>query len=130
MKFDLFIVIFGIFTLSNAVTLLDGWMHGWMAFKVRAKYCWKCEKENQINEYVFQISNDFFFQFKHAKRYKNFFEDARRRNIYVENSKKVREHNQRFDRGEVTYRLALNKYSDLTNEEFISLLTGLKTSSR
>lgn len=51
-------------------------------------------------------------------------------NIYLENSNRVRQHNEQYSRGEVSYRFGLNEYSDLTHEEFVSKMNGLKTSLR
>ncbi|XP_055297299.1 procathepsin L-like [Sitodiplosis mosellana] len=79
---------------------------------------------------LFDIHDWITYKFKHGKGYRNYFEDTRRMNIYLENSIRVRQHNERFNRGEVSYRYGLNKYSDLTHEEFVSEMNGLRTSLR
>lgn len=63
---------------------------------------------------------------KHSKRYTNFFEDSRRMNTYIENRRRIDEHNQLFDSGNVTYRMSLNEYSDLSHDEFVAQMNGAK----
>lgn len=45
--------------------------------------------------------------------------------IFFENLKEISEHNDLFDKGVVTYRLNVNSYGDLTNEEFLRKMNGL-----
>lgn len=47
-----------------------------------------------------------------------------RLSIFMENKAKIDRHNQEFEKGKVSYELALNEYADLTQEEFISKMTG------
>lgn len=61
---------------------------------------------------------------KHSKRYGSFFEDGRRMNTYLENRRMIDEHNRLYDSGNVTYRMNLNEYSDLSNEEFAAHMYG------
>lgn len=44
--------------------------------------------------------------------------------IYMENKNKINKHNQRYHRGEVTYKLAMNKYGDLLHHEFVKHMNG------
>lgn len=44
-----------------------------------------------------------------------------RKNIFVGNYRLINEHNERFDKGEVTYSLAVNKFADWTPEEIKTL---------
>lgn len=67
---------------------------------------------------------------QHSKFYQNFSEDSRRMNIYLQNRDTINQHNMRYQRGQTTYRMALNKYSDLTHEEYITQMTGLMPSLR
>ncbi|XP_063700984.1 cystein proteinase inhibitor protein salarin-like [Culicoides brevitarsis] len=64
--------------------------------------------------------------------YKKFFEktyegeeDEKRKAIYVENKKKVQEHNKLYKTGEVSYSLGINQFSDKTEEEFKKTHTGV-----
>ncbi|CAF1401866.1 unnamed protein product [Adineta ricciae] len=49
-----------------------------------------------------------------------------RRTIWGKNLKLVEEHNQRADLGLHSYRLGMNKFADLTNEEFVKLLNDVQ----
>ncbi|XP_053386829.1 procathepsin L-like isoform X2 [Mercenaria mercenaria] len=53
-------------------------------------------------------------------------EEERRRQIWESNIKYIELHNLEADRGLHTYRLGMNKYGDMTNEEFVSVMNGYK----
>ncbi|CAF1474601.1 unnamed protein product, partial [Adineta ricciae] len=55
------------------------------------------------------------------KSYTN-VEERLRRMIWEKNLELVEEHNRRADLGLHTYRLGMNQFADLTNEEFVKLL--------
>lgn len=67
---------------------------------------------------------------QHTKRYFSFVEDSRRMNTYFEQRNRIAEHNQRYDRGQVTYRMGLNAYSDMTQEEFVDHMNGARRPTR
>lgn len=46
--------------------------------------------------------------------------------IWLENKHKITEHNQQYDNGIVSFRMDLNKYSDLSHTETFSKLKGRK----
>ncbi|XP_034256094.1 uncharacterized protein LOC117654060 isoform X3 [Thrips palmi] len=54
----------------------------------------------------------------HNKQYESAAEEGRRYSVFLDNKKHVEEHNAKFNKGEVSYALGLNAFSDLTNEEF------------
>ncbi|XP_047990563.1 procathepsin L-like [Leguminivora glycinivorella] len=58
------------------------------------------------------------FKQEHNKRYKSAVEEMHRLQNYVHNQMKIMEHNHRFEQGQVSYKLKLNQYSDLDDEEF------------
>lgn len=64
------------------------------------------------------------FKQEHNKHYKNAAEEQKRKQIFEDNLKEVNEHNEQFKAGKVTYQKGLNEYSDLTNKEFQSRMTG------
>jgi cathepsin L len=64
------------------------------------------------------------FKIKHGKQYDNETEERFRMKIFMENSHKVAKHNKLYEQGLVTYKLGLNKYSDLLHHEFVSILNG------
>ncbi|GAB6025451.1 hypothetical protein CHUAL_011196 [Chamberlinius hualienensis] len=69
-------------------------------------------------------SNDEFqsFKLKYGKIYKNAPEEANRRQIFFDNKAKVEAHNVLFKEGKSTFTMGINKYSDMTYEEFSSVV--------
>lgn len=64
------------------------------------------------------------------RQYRKFYEDQAeedyRCSVFAQNYLEIEQHNFRHARGLETYTLEINKYSDLTNEEFMEKYTGLK----
>ena len=54
---------------------------------------------------------------KCIKKY-NLKEEESRRAIFENNVKRINDHNLHYDLGLISYRLGLNKFADMTNEEF------------
>ncbi|KAK3431212.1 hypothetical protein EUGRSUZ_E02741 [Eucalyptus grandis] len=63
---------------------------------------------------------------RHERDYKDVAEKAKRLKIFSENLRFVEEFNGAANR---TYKVGLNKFSDLTNEEFVAAYTGYKLPS-
>lgn len=57
------------------------------------------------------------FKLKFNKTYETFSENANRFRIFKKNLGKFREHNTRFERGDVTFRMGVNRDADMTFEE-------------
>ncbi|XP_015791309.1 cathepsin L1 [Tetranychus urticae] len=70
------------------------------------------------------------FKAKHHKVYAGESEEAWRKSVFLNNLKKIKAHNERADNGEHTYRLGVNKFADLTFEEFKAAYLGFKKSNR
>ncbi|XP_015788835.1 cathepsin L1 [Tetranychus urticae] len=68
------------------------------------------------------------FKAKHNKVYADEREEAWRKTVFLNNLKKIKAHNERANNGEHTYRLGVNKFADLTYEEFKSAYLGFKKS--
>lgn len=62
--------------------------------------------------------NVFFLQNKFKKTYDTADEDLKRKEIYFQNKQYVEEHNKRHETGEVTWKMGINQFSDLSKEEF------------
>ncbi|KAF7268185.1 hypothetical protein GWI33_018647 [Rhynchophorus ferrugineus] len=62
------------------------------------------------------------FKVDHSKLYQNETEEAKRFKIFQDNLKEIEEHNRLFENGKVTYSLGINKFSDMTQEEFSRML--------
>lgn len=59
------------------------------------------------------------------RKYLDAAEDLRRMKIFLEHRKDVLEHNKRYDKGEVSFTMNLNAYSDMSIEEFRTQMNGL-----
>ncbi|XP_050302733.1 cathepsin L-like proteinase [Anthonomus grandis grandis] len=65
------------------------------------------------------------FKAKHAKTYPTKTEEARRYKIFKSNVESIKEHNLKYERGEVTWYQAINHMSDWTVKEFRQLLGAM-----
>ncbi|KAH8304085.1 hypothetical protein KR059_000168 [Drosophila kikkawai] len=68
------------------------------------------------------------FTKEHRKNYQDKDVEQLRYMIFNENRIKIAEHNRRFANGEVSFKMAINEYSDLMSQEFSDLMTGLSFS--
>lgn len=57
---------------------------------------------------------------KYGKKYKNVVEEQARMKIFMENKKEVERHNKLFKKKRVSYEKGLNKFSDMSDDEFYS----------
>lgn len=64
------------------------------------------------------------YKTKFEKSYEGQDEEQQRKATYFENVKTMEEHNQKFEKGEVTWSMGINQFSDLTKEEFKNRHTG------
>jgi len=77
-----------------------------------------------------QLNNAWtLFKHVHQKQYNSFEEETTRRNIWETNLDKIRQHNLEADIGIHTYSLGMNRFGDLTHEEFKKQMNGFKVSS-
>ncbi|XP_034101935.1 procathepsin L-like [Drosophila albomicans] len=68
------------------------------------------------------------FKVEHKKSYDSKYEEQLRLQIFKDNKKLIDRHNKRYVAGEKTYKMGVNKFTDLTQEEFkISLLSSLNS---
>ncbi|CAH2085102.1 unnamed protein product [Euphydryas editha] len=70
------------------------------------------------------------FKLEYEKTYENEEEERNRMMIFLSNKYRVYKHNQLFERGQVTFRLGLNKYSDMFHDEFVRTLNGFKNTAK
>lgn len=59
-----------------------------------------------------------YVQAQHGKSYNSITEEKLRYSIFTENVQKINNHNKKFDKGETTYKMAVNQFADMTEEEF------------
>lgn len=77
---------------------------------------------SQSLKYLFFL----FYKATHQKKYESPTEDLWRMEIFLKNLQMVNKHNERFDRGEETYSMAINQFSDrLPGEISKGLLNGV-----
>ena len=69
------------------------------------------------------------FKITHKKTYHNEHEENLRFEIFRDNKHKIARHNQRFQNGEVTYAVDVNKYADLLPREFAERMNGFNRST-
>ncbi|CAH1101124.1 unnamed protein product [Psylliodes chrysocephalus] len=69
------------------------------------------------------------FKTKFNKNYGTPEEEQHRLEVFLENSKKIDAHNEKFAKGEVSYSQGLNQFSDLTAEEWKNRNHGLKNTN-
>ncbi|KAG8293399.1 Cathepsin L [Homalodisca vitripennis] len=68
------------------------------------------------------------FQLQHNKTYSTDMEEKFRMKIFMDNKNKIAKHNTRFERGQVSFKLAMNHYGDMLHHEFVSTVNGFRRS--
>ncbi|XP_074662876.1 procathepsin L-like [Tubulanus polymorphus] len=66
------------------------------------------------------------FKSKHGKIYESVKEDMRRFGIFIVNLIHIEEHNKLHKQGLKSYTLGVNKYADMSHEEFVKTMNGLQ----
>ncbi|CAH1392193.1 unnamed protein product [Nezara viridula] len=69
------------------------------------------------------------FKAEHKKKYASAYEENLRMSIFRENIKEIEEHNAKYAKGEVAYSLKINKFGDLSPEEFSAKFNGYQKNS-
>lgn len=67
----------------------------------------------------------FLLQTEHNKSYTDPAEDTQRKEIFEANLALIKEHNEKYKKGEVSYELGVNQFSDRKDEE-LAKMTGKK----
>ncbi|XP_024878461.1 cathepsin L1 [Temnothorax curvispinosus] len=70
----------------------------------------------------------FIFKTHHKKVYQSPIEEGYRMKIFLDNTRKIAEHNRKYEMKEVPYKLGMNKYGDMLHHEFVSTLNGFNKS--
>lgn len=69
------------------------------------------------------------FKAEHRKVYKSDVEENFRLKILLENRHKVAKHNAQYEMGNRTFKLKVNKYSDMLHQEFVHTFNGFNKST-
>ncbi|KAG5314755.1 CATL protein, partial [Acromyrmex insinuator] len=72
----------------------------------------------------------FIFKTHHKKIYKSSVEEGYRMKIFLDNKRKIAEHNRKYELNEVPYKLGMNKYGDMLHHEFVNTLNGFNKSEK
>ncbi|XP_074111599.1 cathepsin L [Cotesia typhae] len=64
------------------------------------------------------------FKIQHKKQYENDVEEGFRMKIYMDNKHKIAQHNAKYEKGLVSYKLAINKFGDMLHHDFIRMMNG------
>lgn len=64
------------------------------------------------------------YKLKHGKTYLNVAEETKRFNIWKNHLAIVHKHNEEFKMGKHSFTMAMNKYADMTNQEFVAMFNG------
>jgi len=64
---------------------------------------------------------------KYSKEYETGSEELARFNIWKDNLERVMNHNARYDVGLETFFLSMNKFADMTSQEFAAQRNGLRS---
>jgi cathepsin L len=70
------------------------------------------------------------FKTTHNKSYDSTEEETSRFHVFVDNHRKIETHNREYEAGRKSFQLGMNKFGDMTNEEFRSHMNGYKRSLR
>lgn len=70
------------------------------------------------------------FKSMYDKRYANDTEEFFRKNIFLENKKKIARHNMRAANGFHSYHLGMNQFGDMLHHEFVRIMNGFKKELR
>ncbi|KAG7153879.1 Digestive cysteine proteinase 3-like 4 [Homarus americanus] len=70
------------------------------------------------------------FKAQHGRKYVDAEEELFRQRVFQKNEQFIEDFNKKFERGEVTFNVAMNQFGDMTNEEFNAVMKGYKMGSR
>ncbi|KAJ8943312.1 hypothetical protein NQ318_004753 [Aromia moschata] len=68
------------------------------------------------------------FKTKYGKMYRSSLEEVKRHSIFLDNLKKIEEHNEKYKIGNSSYEMGINEFADVTTEEFLEKLNYAKRS--
>ncbi|KAJ8883220.1 hypothetical protein PR048_015060 [Dryococelus australis] len=69
-----------------------------------------------------------YLQIKYGKKYSNAAEERFRFKVFLHNMQTIAEHNDRYERGEVTFKMGMNKYGDMWSDLPLTKANGARFS--
>lgn len=70
------------------------------------------------------------FKLTHRKQYESDVEENFRLKIFMENKRRIAQHNAHYEAGKTTFKLAMNHFGDMLHHEFVRTVNGFKRSTR
>lgn len=70
------------------------------------------------------------FKLQHGKSYESDIEENFRLKIFMENKRRIAEHNAHYEKGKASFKLAMNHFGDMLHHEFVRTMNGFKKASR
>ncbi|KAI5738141.1 hypothetical protein M8J77_003497 [Diaphorina citri] len=70
------------------------------------------------------------FKLTHGKKYESDIEENFRLKIYMENKRRIAQHNAYYESGKVSFKLDMNHFGDMLHHEFVHMMNGFKRSTR
>nr|P25784.1 RecName: Full=Digestive cysteine proteinase 3; Flags: Precursor [Homarus americanus] len=70
------------------------------------------------------------FKTQYGRKYGDAKEELYRQRVFQQNEQLIEDFNKKFENGEVTFKVAMNQFGDMTNEEFNAVMKGYKKGSR
>lgn len=61
---------------------------------------------------------------KYSKSYATINEEKFRMRVFMDNKYKIAKHNQQFEAGDVSHKLAMNRFGDILHHEFVNQMNG------
>jgi len=93
---------------------------------------WKSNPKNRQYFYGGRVSLNNYayfaawkdFKATHNKSYDTTQEETKRFHIFIDNQRKIETHNREYDAGRKSFQLGMNRFGDMTNQEFRQLMNG------
>lgn len=128
------VALIALVVIANAASVQD--VLEWQAFKV-SDSSHSIDYTRKYNQFCIYLSESeacehfrrFPQQDKFNKSYNN-IEDPQHMNIFLANKQHIDEHNSLYDLGQETYTMAVNNFTDWSNDEFSQFATGFAVSTR
>lgn len=93
---------------------------------IQGKFTHKCRQNRTNFKYInigyFKDITVIYLQKTHGKNYRNIREEQVRFSVFQQNLRRIEEHNEKFHKGEKSYYLGVTQFSDISREEFLSML--------
>nr|XP_045616605.1 digestive cysteine proteinase 2-like isoform X2 [Procambarus clarkii]XP_045616606.1 digestive cysteine proteinase 2-like isoform X2 [Procambarus clarkii] len=70
------------------------------------------------------------FKAEYDKKYKSTEEESYRKKVFEENLQHIEDNNKKYERGEISFTMKINKLGDLTEDEVSAMMNGRRGTQR